>query len=111
MLGGLTGVHQFVRIGAYAMIGGCSAVAQDVPPFVSAVGNRAKLYGLNLVGLKRHDFGEERLAALKKAYRLLFGSHLPMKEAIKRTREELPGQADVEALVGFVEASERGISR
>jgi len=111
VLGGLTGVHQFVRIGAYAMIGGCSAVAQDVPPFVSAVGNRAKLYGLNLVGLKRNGFSDERLAALKRAYRLLFQSHLPIKEGVKRTREELPGQADVDELVRFVELSERGISR
>jgi len=111
VLGGLTGVHQFVRIGAYAMIGGCSAVAQDVPPFVSAVGNRAKLYGLNLVGLKRSGFSEERLAALKRAYRILFQSHLPIKEALKRTREEIPGQADVDELVRFVESSKRGISR
>jgi UDP-N-acetylglucosamine acyltransferase len=111
VLGGLTGVHQFVRIGAYAMIGGCSAVAQDVPPFVSAVGNRVKLYGLNLVGLKRNGFSEDRIGALKKAYRLLFGSHAPMKEAIKQVRDELAGQADVEALVRFIETSERGISR
>jgi UDP-N-acetylglucosamine acyltransferase len=111
VLGGLTGVHQYVRIGAYAMIGGCSAVAQDVPPFVSAVGNRAKLYGLNLIGLKRQGFSEDRIAALKKAYRTLFNAHLPIKEAIKRTREELPHQTDVEHLVRFVETSERGISR
>jgi UDP-N-acetylglucosamine acyltransferase len=111
VLGGLTGVHQFVRIGAYAMIGGCSAIAQDVPPFVSAVGNRAKLYGLNLIGLKRNGFSEERIAALKKAYRILFNSHLPMKEALKKVREDVPGQADVEALVSFIETSERGISR
>jgi len=111
VLGGLTGVHQFVRIGAYAMIGGCSAVAQDVPPFVSAVGNRVKLYGLNLVGLKRHGFSEERINGLKKAYRLLFGSHLSLKEGLKKVRAELAGQRDVEQFVAFIEASERGISR
>jgi UDP-N-acetylglucosamine acyltransferase len=111
VLGGLTGVHQFVRIGAYAMIGGCSAVAQDVPPYVSAVGNRVKLYGLNLVGLRRNGFSEDRIGALKKAYRLLFNSHLPVKEAIKQVRDELAGQADVEELVRFIETSERGISR
>jgi UDP-N-acetylglucosamine acyltransferase len=111
VLGGLTGVHQFVRIGAYAMVGGCSAVAQDVPPFVSAVGNRVKLYGLNLVGLKRHGFSEERIGALKKAYRLLFGAHLSLKEALKKVRDELSGHPDVEQLVAFIEASERGISR
>ncbi len=111
VLGGLTGVHQFVRIGAYAMIGGCSAIAQDVPPFVSATGNRAKLFGLNLVGLKRNGFSEERIAALKKAYRILFSAHLAMKDAIKQAREESGGQTDVETLVRFVETSERGISR
>jgi UDP-N-acetylglucosamine acyltransferase len=111
VLGGLTGVHQFVRIGAYAMIGGCSAIAQDVPPFVSATGNRAKLYGLNLIGLKRNGFSEERIGALKKAYRTLFGAHLAMKDAIIRAREESNGQPDVETLVRFVETSERGISR
>jgi UDP-N-acetylglucosamine acyltransferase len=111
VLGGLTGVHQFVRIGAYAMIGGCSAVAQDVPPFVSAVGNRAKLYGLNLVGLKRQGFSEERIGALKKAYRLLFGAHLALKEALKQVRHDLSGNPDVETLVAFIEMSERGISR
>jgi UDP-N-acetylglucosamine acyltransferase len=111
VLGGLTGVHQFTRIGAYAMIGGCSAIAQDVPPFVSATGNRAKLYGLNLIGLKRNGFSEERIAALKKAYRTLFGAHLSMKDAIVRARQESAGQPDVETLVRFVETSERGISR
>jgi UDP-N-acetylglucosamine acyltransferase len=111
VLGGLTGVHQFARIGAYAMIGGCSAIAQDVPPFVSATGNRAKLYGLNLVGLKRNGFTEERIAALKKAYRTLFASHLAMKDALVRARKESDGQPDVETLVRFIESSERGISR
>ncbi|MFZ5862124.1 MAG: acyl-ACP--UDP-N-acetylglucosamine O-acyltransferase [Nitrospirota bacterium] len=111
VLGGLTGVHQFTRIGAYAMIGGCSAIAQDVPPFVSATGNRAKLFGLNLVGLKRNGFSEERIAALKKAYRTLFNAHLSMKDALVKAREESKGQPDVETLVRFVETSERGISR
>ncbi|MFZ5875318.1 MAG: acyl-ACP--UDP-N-acetylglucosamine O-acyltransferase [Nitrospirota bacterium] len=111
VLGGLTGVHQFARIGAYAMIGGCSAIAQDVPPFVSATGNRAKLYGLNLVGLKRNGFSEERITALKKAYRTLFNAHLSMKDALVRAREESNGQPDVETLVRFIETSERGISR
>jgi UDP-N-acetylglucosamine acyltransferase len=111
VLGGLTGVHQFARIGAYAMIGGCSAIAQDVPPFVSATGNRAKLYGLNLVGLKRNGFTEERIAALKKAYRTLFTAHLAMKDALVRARKESDGQPDVETLVRFIESSERGISR
>jgi UDP-N-acetylglucosamine acyltransferase len=78
---------------------------------VSATGNRAKLYGLNLVGLKRNGFTEERIAALKKAYRTLFTAHLAMKDALVRARKESDGQPDVETLVRFIESSERGISR
>ncbi|WDT81067.1 MAG: acyl-ACP--UDP-N-acetylglucosamine O-acyltransferase [Candidatus Manganitrophus sp.] len=111
ILGGLSGIHQFVKIGAYAMIGGCSAVAQDVPPYVSVAGNRAKLYGLNLIGLKRHGFSKERIEALKGAYKLLFRSGLTLREAAKQAREKWKEIADVESLVSFVEQSERGISR
>lgn len=111
ILGGLSGIHQFVKIGAYAMIGGCSAVAQDVPPYVSVAGNRAKLYGLNLIGLKRHGFSKERIEALKGAYKLLFRSGLTLREAAKQAREKWKEIADVESLVSFVEQSERGIGR
>ncbi len=111
IIGGLVGVHQFVRIGAYAMIGGCSAVAQDVPPFVSAAGNRVQLYGLNLVGLKRHQFSDQRIAALKKAYRLLFRSKLPLKEALQQVRDEIGDSTDVQQLLRFVESSPRGVVR
>ncbi|MFQ5949330.1 MAG: acyl-ACP--UDP-N-acetylglucosamine O-acyltransferase [Nitrospiria bacterium] len=111
ILGGLVGVHQFVKIGSYAIVGGCSAVAQDVPPFVSVAGNRAKLYGLNLVGLKRHGFTKKRIDALKGAYSLLFRSRLTMREAIKQARNKWGDIPDVEALVSFVENAERGICR
>jgi UDP-N-acetylglucosamine acyltransferase len=110
IVGGLSGIHQFVRIGAYAMIGGCSAVAQDVPPFVSVAGNRARLHGLNLIGLKRHGFSPERLTALKEAYRLLFRAKMTQKEAIAEIRATQAG-SDVEALVKFVESSKRGVCR
>lgn len=111
ILGGLSGVHQFVQVGSYAMIGGCSAVAQDVPPFVSVAGNRAKLYGLNLIGLKRHGFSKERIEALKGTYKLLFRSGLTMKEAAKQAREKWGKVPDVDLLVSFVENAERGICR
>ncbi|HLG22181.1 MAG TPA: acyl-ACP--UDP-N-acetylglucosamine O-acyltransferase [Candidatus Manganitrophaceae bacterium] len=111
ILGGLTGVHQFVKIGAYVMIGGCSAVAQDVPPYVSVAGNRAKMYGLNLIGLKRHGFSTERIEGLKGAYKLLFRSGLTQREAIKQAREKWGNIADVESFISFVESSERGICR
>lgn len=111
IIGGLVGIHQFVRIGEYAMIGGCSAVAQDVPPFLSAVGNRARIYGVNRVGLKRHGFSSDRLEKLKEAHKILFRSGLALKEAIKKTREEVKDSLDVESLLQFIESSERGICR
>ncbi len=111
IIGGLVGIHQFVRIGEYTMIGGCSAVAQDVPPFLSAVGNRARLYDINRVGLKRHGFSAERLERLKEAYKILFRSGLTLKEAIKRAKSEIIGSPDVDSLLQFIEGSERGICR
>jgi len=111
VIGGLTGLHQFVRIGRHAIIGGCSAVAQDVPPFVSAVGNRVKLYGLNIVGLKRQGFDDRQLASLKSAYKILFRLKMPMKEAVQKIREELSQSAEAQELATFVETSERGVCR
>lgn len=111
VVGGLSGLHQFVRIGRHAIIGGCSAVAQDIPPFVSAVGNRAKLYGLNSVGLKRRGFSDERIAELKTAYKILFRSKTGMKAAIQKVRKELAGSPEALELAAFVEGSERGVCR
>ena len=111
VIGGLTGLHQFVRIGRHAIIGGCSAVAQDIPPFVSAVGNRAKLYGLNTVGLKRHGFSDEQMASLKTSYKIMFRSKLSMKEAVEKIRKELAHSAEAQELATFVETSERGVCR
>ena len=111
IIGGLTGVHQFTRIGTHAFIGGASAVAQDVPPYVTASGNRAKLYGLNVVGLKRKGFSEETLNALKQTYRIFFRSSLTLKKAIEKVRAEVPHLPEVKHMVEFIERSERGICR
>ena len=111
LIGGLSGLHQFIKIGRYALVGGASAVALDVPPFVSAVGNRAKLYGLNMIGLKRHEFGDDRIANIKKAYKILFRSKLSVKEAVKKVREVLPDSSDAMEMSQFVGNSERGICR
>lgn len=111
VIGGLVGVHQFVKIGAYALVGGCSAVSQDIPPFMSAAGVHARLYGLNLVGLKRHGFSNERIQNLKKAYRILFRSGLTLKEAAKKVRDEVTSSEDIRQLLQFVESSKRGICR
>jgi len=84
-------------------------VAKDVPPFVKAVGNPVKLYGLNSVGLQRNGFDEATLRELKRAYRLLFRSELNVSQAIERARAEIAPIAEVEALLSFVENSERGV--
>jgi UDP-N-acetylglucosamine acyltransferase len=109
ILGGLSAVHQFCHIGRHAFIGGCSAVHRDVPPYAMAVGNRAKLVGLNLVGLKRKGFTEGALQALKRAYELLFLSDLNLKEAMDRVRQEFPDIPEIQHLLRFIETSERGL--
>jgi len=111
ILGGIVAIHQFVRIGPYAIIGGASAVSLDIPPYVSASGNRAHLYGLNLIGLKRKGFSEEAIATLKKAYRIIFRSALTQEAAIQKTLDELSGSHEVNVLVDFIRSSKRGITR
>ncbi len=111
VVGGLVAVHQFVRIGTHAFIGGSSGVVKDIPPFVLASGNHARLYGLNIVGLKRRNFSEKTLEALKKAYKIIFKSGLLLKEAIKKAREEVPVLPEVKTFIDFIENSRRGITR
>jgi UDP-N-acetylglucosamine acyltransferase len=109
IISGLTPVHQFVKIGAYAFIGGMSRVTKDVPPYTKAVGNPMKLYGLNAVGLQRHGFSAETVAELKKAYRLFFRSGLNISQALERARAELTPLPEVETFLTFIEASARGV--
>ena len=111
IIGGMTGIHQFTRIGAHSFIGGASAVSKDIPPFVLASGSYAKLYGLNMIGLKRRGFKEEAINALKKAYRIIFRSSLLLKEAIKKTKNEVEDLPEIKQFVEFIEKSERGICR
>jgi UDP-N-acetylglucosamine acyltransferase len=109
ILSGLSAVHQFARIGRNSFIGGCSRVAKDIPPFLKAVGNPVKLYGLNTVGLQRSGMDEETIRELKRAYRLLFRSDLNVSQAIERVQSELEPLPEVRELIRFVEASERGV--
>jgi UDP-N-acetylglucosamine acyltransferase len=111
ILGGIVAVHQFVKIGSYSIIGGQSAVSLDIPPFVSAAGNRAKLYGLNLVGLKRKGFSDAAIATLKKAYKTIFRSGLTQEEAISKAVAEFPDSPEVRTLVDFIRCSKRGVTR
>jgi UDP-N-acetylglucosamine acyltransferase len=108
-LSGLVAVHQFAKIGRHAFIGGCSRVAKDVPPYLKAVGNPVKLYGLNSVGLQRSGFSEEAVRELKRAYRLFFRSELNVSQAMERARSELQPMPEVDHFLRFLEDSQRGV--
>jgi UDP-N-acetylglucosamine acyltransferase len=111
VLGGLIAVHQFTRIGDYSMVGGLSGIGQDIPPYMIASGARAKLFGLNLVGLKRHGFSEEAISELKKAYKILFREKNTLKQAIKKVQEEVPYTDEIQHLIEFINQNKRGICR
>ncbi len=109
VLGGLSAVHQFVRIGKYAYIGGMTGVAQDVPPYTLIAGERGSMHGLNLVGLKRRGFSKEDITSLKKAYKILWREGLKKEEAIEKIQAELGNSDKVMELIEFVKNSERGV--
>jgi len=109
IISGLVPIHQFVRIGTFAFVGGGSRVNQDVPPYTKAVGNPVHLYGLNSVGLQRAGFSADVKLALKRAYRLLFNSDLTVTQGIVRARAELPTSPEIENFLRFIEGSQRGV--
>jgi UDP-N-acetylglucosamine acyltransferase len=109
IVGGLAAIHQFVRIGESALLGGGAMVTHDVPPFCNASGDRARLRGLNLIGLRRRGFEAERIRRVKRAYRLLFGSKLPLAEARAHCAAELGETDDVGRMLTFIAASTRGL--
>ncbi|MEP6495198.1 MAG: acyl-ACP--UDP-N-acetylglucosamine O-acyltransferase [bacterium] len=108
IVSGLVGFHQFATIGRYSFIGGCSRVAKDVPPYVKAVGNPIKLYGLNSVGLERNGFPEDVRRELKRAYRLFFKSELNLSQARERAAAELHPFAEIQEFLAFFDRSDRG---
>lgn len=108
-ISGNCAVHQFVRVGRFAYIGGVSKVTQDIPPFVRASGNPTALFGLNSVGLERNGFSPETRRELKRAYRLCFKSDLMMTQALKHAREELEPMPEVLEFLSFIEDSQRGV--
>jgi len=110
-LGGLSAAHQFVRIGAYAFIGGLVGVAQDIPPYMIAAGARARLFGLNQIGLRRKGFSNEVIMGLKKAYRIIWRETSLLSEGIARVRAEMQSFPELEVLLEFISSSKRGIVR
>jgi len=118
ILGGMSGVHQFVRIGQHAMLGGASALVQDIPPFVIAAGDKASPHGINVEGLKRRGFSSETISALRQAYKVLYKEGLSFEEAkIEIQKMVIASASDAatsEKLAvfhGFIAASTRGIIR
>jgi UDP-N-acetylglucosamine acyltransferase len=109
IVGGLAAVHQFVRVGESALLGGGAMVTHDVPPFCNASGDRARLRGLNVIGLRRRGFDAARIRVIKQAYRLLFDADLALAEARARAAQELGAYPDVARLLAFIAASKRGL--
>jgi UDP-N-acetylglucosamine acyltransferase len=108
-VGAYSGVHQFCRVGREAYVGGYSVVVKDALPFALTVGNHARCYGLNTVGMKRRGYPQETIEALHHAFRLLLASKLNTTQALARIREEVRGSAEVEELLRFIETSKRGV--
>ena len=108
-IGAYSGVHQFCRVGREAYVGGYSVVVKDALPFALTVGNHARCYGLNTVGMKRRNYPKETIDALHHAFRLLLSAKLNTTQALARIRAEVQGSAEVEELVRFIETSERGV--
>jgi len=111
MIGGLSAVHQFVRLGRLAIIGGCSKVVQDVPPFSMCDGHPAKVINTNVIGLRRAQIAPESIKNLKKAFKILFHSGLSKTTALERIENEIESCPEIEHLIFFAKTSERGLSR
>jgi UDP-N-acetylglucosamine acyltransferase len=111
IVGGLVAIHQFVRIGESAILGGGAMVTLDIAPFCMAAGDRAVLHGLNLIGLRRRGYGPTTIASLRSAYRTIFRSGLRLQDALEQLRSEAAEEPCVARLVAFIEQSQRGICR
>ena len=111
VIGGIAGVHQFVKVGRNSMIGGLAKVVQDIPPYVIADGQPARVIGLNSVGLSRAGMSDEVRRELKKAFRILYRSGLNLGQAISEMEQELDSYEEVEHLLRFLRDAERGIMR
>jgi len=111
VVGGLVAVHQFTRIGRYTMVGGFSGIGQDIPPYMIASGARAKLFGPNAIGLKRHGFSEQTITEIKKTYKILFREKRTLKDAIRKVREDFGDSPEIQHLIEFIEKNKRGICR
>jgi UDP-N-acetylglucosamine acyltransferase len=111
IIGGLSAVHQFVRIGSLSIIGGCSKVVQDIPPFMMLDGHPVRAYGLNSIGLDRAGYSKEEKMLLKRAFKIIFKSSLSLKSSIKKIEEDIEASPAITTLLAFLKKSERGICK
>lgn len=110
VINGMTGIHQFVRIGDYAFLGAMGGFTMDVPPYMLATGVRGRLHGPNSIGLKRIGMSGEARRSLKNAYKIIFRSGLPKAEAMDKALAEYPDSKEVKNVVDFIRASSRGVT-
>jgi UDP-N-acetylglucosamine acyltransferase len=111
ILGGMSGIHQFARIGSMAFVGGGSMVGMDVPPFCTASGYRSKLFGLNSIGMRRRGMSNETISKVKRAYKIILEESTLMKEGLKKAAEEFKDCKEVMQFVDFIRKSERGVCK
>jgi len=111
VVGGLVAIHQFVHVGTLSIIGGCSKVVQDIPPYSTCDGHPARVYGLNLIGLRRQGFSKEAIQQLSRAFKMLFNSGLSIKHALAEIEKWVSLTEEIDKLIQFIKKSERGLSR
>lgn len=111
VIGGLVAIHQFCRVGNFSILGGCSKVVQDIPPYSMCDGHPAKICGLNLIGLRRAKFASKTISDIKKAFKILFFDKHSVSKALELAKDEFPKSKEVGVLVDFVASSKRGLSK
>ncbi len=111
VIGGLVAIHQFVTVGTLSIIGGCSKVVQDIPPYSTCDGHPARVYGLNLIGLRRSGISKDSLGQLSGAFKILFTEGLTIKHALEKVGEEIKAGNEISYLINFIKKSQRGVSR
>ena len=112
VIGGIVAIHQFVRIGTYAFVGGATAITRDIPPYVTASGMKAKLYGVNVLNLQRNNVPDTVIKGLKRAYKMIFRSQLPLEGAIESLEKDpIFSLSEVKHMVDFIKETKRGVTR
>jgi len=111
VIGGLVGIHQFTRVGTLSIIGGCSRVAQDIPPYAMVVGYPAAVLDVNVEGLRRAGVSDEAKTQLRRAFKVLFHSKLSMSHAVKQVQASAASGPEIDHLLAFIRESKRGVAR